>query len=69
MGRVGTGAEKEGRNVSEELFAYRVWPDGTVQDWDETPYIFMSDDYARMMACDEDHASDLANPKAEPTPS
>lgn len=54
--------------MNEELFAYRVWPDGTVQDWDERPYGCMSDDCLRVMARDEEEAHAIANPTAGRSP-
>ena len=35
---------------------YRVWPDGTVQDFTEAPYEWMSDDYLVVDAYDEEGA-------------
>jgi hypothetical protein len=40
---------------------YRVWPDGTVQDAEDTPHGYMSDDYLEVWAVDMDTAADLAN--------
>ena len=45
-----------------ETFKYRVWPDGTAQDADESPYSHMSDDFRIVDAPDEDAASLLGNP-------
>ena len=36
--------------------AYRVWPDGTVQDAEDTPYSWMSDDYTVVNAESEESA-------------
>lgn len=35
---------------------YRVWPDGTVQDAEEEPYHWMSDDYMLINANSEEEA-------------
>lgn len=35
---------------------YRVWPDGTVQETDEPPYHWMSDDFVCVDAYDEQDA-------------
>ena len=40
---------------------YRVWPDGTVQDAEDTPYRHMSDDYMEVWAADMDTADNLVN--------
>lgn len=40
---------------------YRVWPDGTVQDAEDSPYGFMSDDYCEVWAVDEHHADRIVN--------
>ena len=47
-----------------ELLRYRVWPDGTVQEADETPYSWMSDDYQTVEAEDEDEDEEDALRKA-----
>ena len=39
---------------------YRVWPDGTVQDADDEPYSWLSDDYMLVHALDEDNAREKA---------
>ncbi len=39
---------------------YRVWPDDTVQDADEDPYDWMSDDFTIVEAPDEEAAMRLA---------
>lgn len=36
--------------------AFRVWPDGTVQEWDEVPYSHMSDDFIKVWAENADEA-------------
>ena len=46
---------------------YRVWPDGTVQDADETPHFYMSDDYRVVQAADEEAASLIGNPPTTPS--
>lgn len=43
---------------AEELFLFRVWPDLTVQLYDDLPYEWMSDDYVTLWARDESHAID-----------
>lgn len=35
---------------------FRVWPDGTVQDYDESPYLWMSDDFQVVWAGNEEEA-------------
>ena len=39
-----------------ELEPYRVWPDGTVQDASEEPYVWMSDDWQIVYATDDNDA-------------
>jgi hypothetical protein len=39
---------------------YRIWPDGTTQDAEETPYPWMSDDYRTAEAASEEDASAMA---------
>lgn len=42
--------------TASEVIAWRVWPDGTVQEWSEQPYSHMSDDYWKVMATSEEAA-------------
>ena len=39
---------------------FRVWPDGTIQDVEETPHSHMSDDYCHVWAYSEDEALKIA---------
>lgn len=39
---------------------WRVWPDGTVQDEDDAPHSWMSDDYMLVYAETEDDAREQA---------
>lgn len=41
---------------SEENYDFRVYADGTVQDAEEEPFSFMSDDFCIISAKDEQHA-------------
>lgn len=42
-----------------DLQRYRVWPDGTVQDIEDDPYHWMSDDYQTVSATNEDEAREI----------
>lgn len=44
-----------------EMSKYRVWPDGTVQDSEDPPHSWMSDDYLIVDAVDEDSACAQVN--------
>lgn len=46
----------------QELCSFRVWPDGTVQAFEDgvEPYSWMSDDFAVVKATSEQHALQLA---------
>lgn len=46
--------------AEEELFNFRVWPDGTVQSTDEPAHSHMSDDFMIIAATDEDDAGHRA---------
>lgn len=44
-------------NQNEEVFLYRIWPDGTVQSAEDgDPYEWMSDDYMILWAINEEDA-------------
>lgn len=45
---------------STALTSYRAWADGTVQDYADEPYAWMSDDFMVIEAEDEDAAHDEA---------
>lgn len=45
--------------MSAPLYRYRVWPDGTVQDLDDEPHRWMSDDYEVVSAADEEEAREI----------
>lgn len=47
------------------LSKYRVWSDGTVQDEEDTPYEWMSDDYIVVEAGDDESASLMGNPPTD----
>lgn len=42
------------------MFTYRVWPDYTIQESDERPYQWMSDDYILIDADSEEEALKIA---------
>ena len=46
-----------------DMTLFRVWPDGTVQEADQSAYTWMSDDHALVWAYDEDDALKQANAK------
>lgn len=41
------------------MFEYRIWPDYTIQDGDEKPIEYMSDDYMYVWADSEEEALEL----------
>lgn len=41
------------------MFEYRIWPDYTIQDADEIPHTYMSDDYIYLDADSEEEAIKL----------
>ena len=43
-----------------DITLFRVWPDGTVQEADQSAYTWMSDDYMRVEATSEDEALRVA---------
>lgn len=49
----------------EILGEYRVYADGTVQDAEEEPYPFMSDDFVIVRALDEERAYEIWQLKEE----
>ena len=46
-----------------DMTLFRVWPDGTVQEADQSAYPWMSDDHALVWAYNEDEALVWANVK------
>lgn len=46
-----------------DMTLFRVWPDGTVQEADQSAYPWMSDDHALVWAYNEDEALKQANVK------
>lgn len=44
------------RLLTKDLQFYRVWPDGTVQDSEDRPYEWKSDDYLMVEADSEEEA-------------